>query len=232
MLDGGERFVGLIEREDASAGCDADFHGEGDEVFRVLAGHVGDAAQLALAPEERVVVKLGDVVKVDRIDGDDSTFAQGTECGDDDAADGRECDGGVEQDRRLVRRVTDPGCAELAGELAVLFAARGDINLAVPVVEDFDGEVGGCSEAEETDAVAGLHARYAEAAKADDPGAEQRRECCCGVIVRQVKAEIGADYGILGITAIDGIAGEDGIVAEVFEAFAAQRAVAVDAAHP
>jgi hypothetical protein len=56
---------------------------------------------------------------------------------------------------------------------AVIVAAGGDEDVAAPVAEDFDGLRGGGSEAEEADALARLRARYAEAAEADDAGAEK-----------------------------------------------------------
>ena len=64
----------------------------------------------------------------------------------------------------------------MRGLLTVVFAAGGDVDFAVPVAEDFYGLAGGGSEAEEADAFAGLGARYAEAAEADDAGAEEGRD--------------------------------------------------------
>lgn len=48
----GERFVDLVQRKDRRAGTDADLRREGDEIAAVLAGHVGDGADLALTPEQ------------------------------------------------------------------------------------------------------------------------------------------------------------------------------------
>ena len=44
--------------------------------------------------------------------------------------------------------------------------------------------------------------------------------------------EVGAGEGELGVAAVDGVAGEDGVVAEVFHAVGAEAAGAVGAAHP
>jgi hypothetical protein len=44
--------------------------------------------------------------------------------------------------------------------------------------------------------------------------------------------EVGADGGEVGIAAVDGVAGEDGVVAEILQPGAAKPAIAVDAADP
>ncbi len=57
MLDGLQGFVSLVEGEGADARVDADLGGEREEVACVGARHVGDGSDLALAPEESVVVE-------------------------------------------------------------------------------------------------------------------------------------------------------------------------------
>ena len=74
---------------------------------------------MPLAPEERIVVELGNTVEVDGVDGDDAAFAQGCEGGEDDVSAGREGDGGVERDGRALGGVANPRGAELAGQLLV-----------------------------------------------------------------------------------------------------------------
>jgi len=115
VLDGLESFVGVVEGEDLDLGLDADFAGEFEEVEGVLAGRVGDAADLAFAPEERVIVEGGHMVEVDGVDGDDAAFAEAGEGADDDGAGGGEGDGAVKLDWRLVGFGADPVCAEGGG---------------------------------------------------------------------------------------------------------------------
>jgi len=112
------------------------------------------------------------------------------------------------------------------------FAAGGDVDVAVPVAEDFDGLAGGGAEAEEADALAWLSTGDAQAAEADDAGAEQR--CDVGVVEpgRKGEGEVRAHEGVLGVAAVDGVAGEDGVVAEVFLVAAAEEAGAVGATDP
>ncbi|WP_433970147.1 hypothetical protein [Tunturiibacter gelidiferens] len=139
----------------------------------ILASHVGDAADLAFAPEELVVVEGGHLVEVDGVDGDDAAFAEAGKCADDDSTAGREGDGAVERDGRLVVFGADPLCARSSRLRAVGFAAGGDVDLAVPAAQDADGKRGGGAEAEETDALSGLSAGDAKAAKSDNAGAEE-----------------------------------------------------------
>ena len=174
MLDGFEGAVGVVEREGLDGGRKREIAGESEEVARVLARHVGDAAQLALAPEQAVVVEGGHLVEVNGVDGDDAALAQSGERADNDLASGREGDGAVELDGRLGVFVADPRGAERGGGLAVRFAAGDDVDLAIPRVKNANGERGGAAEAIEADALAALDARDAQAAEADDAGAEQR----------------------------------------------------------
>ena len=83
----------------------------------------------------------------------------------------------------------------------------------------------GCTKAEEPDAVAGLHARDAQTAKANDAGAQQRRGVQVVEFGRERINKIAARGGVLGISAVDGISGEDRRVAKILEATAAVRAV-------
>ena len=123
-------------------GFDIDFGGELEVVAGVVAGHVGYAADLALAPEEGVVVEGGHLVEVDGVDGDDASFAEAGEGGEDDGSAGGEGDGAVELDGWLVVFGADPFCPGGGCLVAVGLAAGGDEDVAVPVTEDGDGLAG------------------------------------------------------------------------------------------
>ena len=99
-------------------------------------------------------------------------------------------------------------------------------------MQDGDREAGRTAEAEEADAFAGLDTSDPKAAKADDAGAEQRRDVNVIKPGGQRIDEIRARQGIFGVASVDGVAGEDGVVAEVFHAVTAVPAIAIDAAHP
>jgi hypothetical protein len=201
-------------------------------VAGVLAGHVGYAANLAFAPEEFVVVEGGHLVEVDGVDGEDAAFAEGGESTEDDGSAGSEGDGAVELDGRLVVFGADPFCSEGFGLFAVRLAAGGDEDVAVPVAEDFDGLRGGGSEAKEADTFAGLGSRYAQAAKANDAGAEERRDLGVVEFGWERVGEVGADEGVFGVASVDGVAGEGGVVAEIFFVAEAEGTGAVGAADP
>jgi hypothetical protein len=112
------------------------------------------------------------------------------------------------------------------------FAAGDHVDFTVPELEDRDGEAGRAAKAEEADAVAGLDLGYAESAEADDAGAEEWGDV--GVVegVGEREDEVGAFEGVLGLASVDGVAGEGGVVAEVFFVVSAEAAGAVGASDP
>src|ERR1035441_3785548 len=59
VFDGEEGCVGFAKREGSDLGAEFEREGDLEEVVGVLPGHVGDGADLALAPEQRVVVEGG-----------------------------------------------------------------------------------------------------------------------------------------------------------------------------
>src|SRR5579875_919291 len=92
--------------------------------------------------------------------------------------------------------------------------------------------MGGGAEAEQSDAVARLDLSHAQAAEPDNPGTKERREFGGWRLLGKGDEKIRARHRVFGITAVHRIAGEGGVVAEIFAAFAAQRAGAVGAAQP
>jgi hypothetical protein len=100
------------------------------------------------------------------------------------------------------------------------------------VTQDLDGLAGRGAEAEEADALSGLGAGDAQAAEADDAGAEEWSYV--GVIERggEGVGEVGANEGVLRVAAVDGVAGEGEVVAEVFFAATAEGAGAIGAGDP
>jgi len=114
----------------------------------------------------------------------------------------------------------------------VLLAAGGDVDLAVPVAEDFDHQRGRGSKTEEADALARLGAGDADASEADHSGAEERRDVSVRERWGKRVDEVGSGCGVLGIASVDGVAGEGDVVAEVFFSAAAEGAGAVGASDP
>src|SRR5260370_41631742 len=60
VLDGGEGFVGLVERENGYLGLEPDVDGDLEKIARGGARHIGDTADLPLAPEQPVVIEFWD----------------------------------------------------------------------------------------------------------------------------------------------------------------------------
>jgi hypothetical protein len=174
LFDSGQSAIGIGERKCDHRRTQADVARESEEVAGILAGHVGHAAQLALAPEERIVVEGGHLVEVDGVNRHHSALAQRNEGADDHRSHGCEGDGAIELDRRFGIHVADPRGPGVAGCLLARRVARDDIDFAVPGTENLQGECRGAAIAEETDARAALDAGYAQAAEADDAGAQQR----------------------------------------------------------
>jgi hypothetical protein len=114
----------------------------------------------------------------------------------------------------------------------VLLAAGGDVDLAVPVAEDFDHQRGGGSEAEEADSLAELRSGYADAAEADHSGTKQRGDVSVRERRGQRVDEVGSGGCVLGVASVDGVAGENDVVAEIFFSAAAEGAGSVGSADP
>src|SRR5579863_7927262 len=77
-----------------------------------------------------------------------------------------------------------------------------------------------------------MDAGHAEAAKADDAGAQQGRNDRGFGIRRKGNGEVGANGSEFGIASVTAVARENRPIAEVLHLVAAEPAIAVDAAHP
>ncbi len=88
------------------------------------------------------------------------------------------------------------------------------------------------SRAEAVDAEALARTSELQRAVADQPGAEQRRGFGVAIAVRNRKHVACVGHGVLGIAAVDLVAGEARMVAEIFGALAAIGACAVGIAEP
>src|SRR6059058_5703133 len=81
-LDGGKRFIHATERKGRHLRLDPDLACNTQEIARVGTGHVGNAADLPLAPKQPIVIKLRYTVQMDGVNGHDSSFAKSRECSD------------------------------------------------------------------------------------------------------------------------------------------------------
>ena len=88
---------------------------------RILTSHVRHTADLPLAPKQLVIVKRRHLIEMDCIDRNHSTLAQRGQGADDYLSTGSEGDRPVQLHGRLLVLVADPGCAQRAGSLAMVF---------------------------------------------------------------------------------------------------------------
>ena len=145
---------------------------------------------------------------------------------------GSEDDGGVQLLRRSLVRAAGPDCAELARERLPLFVARtreGE-NAASLVPRDLRDDVRGRAEAVEPEPL-GV-AREPERAIADQAGAQEGSCLETGIALGKCQAKTFIDDGVLGIAAVQVVAGEPRVVTEVLAAGTAEPAVAVRPAEP
>src|ERR1700676_5105423 len=111
-------------------------------------------------------------------------------------------------------------------------SSRGNIHLALPRAQNSDREMRGRTEAKQSDALARLDAGNAQAAEADDSGAEERGGVQIVECSRQRKDKVGAGQCIFRVSAGDAVSGERGRVAEVLRASFAIGASAIRPAEP
>ena len=171
-----EGFVGLSQREHGDLRANADFARDFQEITGIGAGHIGHAADYALAPEKFVVIKLGHVIQMNGVDCHYATFAKACQRADHHISAGGEGDGAIELDWRLFVFVSYPSSAERFRQLAMGHSSGCNVHFAFPGLQNGDGEACRRAEAEKADSFAGLDARDAQAAKSDDAGAEQRSD--------------------------------------------------------
>src|ERR1700730_10692034 len=71
-----QSFVGLIERKRGHLRPQADLASDPKEIPGIIASHVRDTSNLALAPKQAIVIELRNPVEVNGVDGYYSSFPQ------------------------------------------------------------------------------------------------------------------------------------------------------------
>ena len=143
------------------------------KIASILARHVGYAADLPFAPKQLVVVKRRHLVEVDSIDRHHAPLAQSRQGAHHYLAAGRKRDRPIQLYRRHLILFAHPGCAERGRHLAMGLAPRGDINFALPRLQNGDGETRRTAEAIQSHPLARFNPGHTQAAKADDAGTQQ-----------------------------------------------------------
>src|SRR5579883_2714762 len=100
------------------------------------------------------------------------------------------------------------------------------------MTRDLNGDMAGRTEAVDAQTAALTDSGKAERTKTDDAGAEQGRGLIVGKTLRNGIDKILARDGVFGIAAIDGVAGEGRVIAEIFRAGTTILASAISAVQP
>ena len=127
-----ERHVRVFEGEAFDTSFDGDGSRQFEELARVPAREVRDAAERALPPEQ-LVRKFRDAVEMDSVDGDRAAPPQRPKRGHDDAPCGGERHRGVGRRGRDVVVAARPDGAEVECPALLVRRARRDEDLAAPV---------------------------------------------------------------------------------------------------
>src|ERR1700737_3774669 len=202
-----------------------------EELLAVTPRQVGNRPDLPFHPQEGMR-KRGDVAHVDAGTHDNPAWIQGFERGRHQRPNGSEDQGGIEGLWRRTRGVASPFGPKASREPLLLGIARRRKGENAPALKtgDLRDDVRGVAEAIEPDALS--IARQPQGAIADQAGAEQR----CGMQIRitlgQRKTEALVGDAILSVAAIDVIAGEARVHAQVLETTAAKAAGLVDRREP
>src|SRR5208337_717927 len=111
-------------------------------------------------------------------------------------------------------------------------SSRGDIDVALPRVQDLDRKMRRGAEAEQSHPLSGFDSGHAKTAEADDSGAQQRRGMQIVEGCGKTKNEIGAGERVFGVPAVQAVSGECRRIAEVLHVAPAVPASPVGAADP
>src|SRR5207244_11758301 len=145
---------------------------------------------------------------------DDAALRRSPQRGRNELAGGREDDRGIELLRHRIADCSGPLGAERARKGLTVVVARTREGEDAPsfVPRDLRHDVGGGAEAVQAEPL-GVPGRP-QRAMADQAGAEERRRLLVGVALGNRKAEALVGDGVLGVAAVEVVAGEPGLAAE------------------
>ena len=76
VLDGEQRVVHTVERERCGLWSNSQATGDFQEIARVRTRHIRDAAHLALAPQQAIVIEFRNPIQMDGVDRNHTAFAE------------------------------------------------------------------------------------------------------------------------------------------------------------
>src|SRR6266446_6010206 len=169
-----QSFVDLVEWECGYLRSQINLARDLEEISSVSTSHVRDTPKLALAPEQAIIVKLGDSVQVNCVDGNRSSLPQAGQGCYYDVATRSESDRAVELLGRPVSLTPHPSGPKRSRQLAMTRSSGGDIHLAIPGAQNRYCQMGRSAEPEQPDTIAALDTGDTKAAKANDACAQER----------------------------------------------------------
>ena len=148
-----ERLIRVVECEFRNIRTDAEVMSNLEKVACILPGHIGNAADLPLTPEQSVVVEGRHMIEMNGVDGNHATLPQTRKGADYHFSAGRECDRTVEHHGRLFIFFANPCCAKRSRKFPMRFTSGYDINLAFPRLQNGDRQAGGTAKPKESDSL-------------------------------------------------------------------------------
>ena len=175
---------------------------EREEFTSIVAGIGGHRAQLAFEEQMLFVVQRWDVAEVDARDGQRATAVERLEGGQHQIADGREQDGGIQQDRRANVRTLRRRRAQCQRQLARGDTSRHDVHLGALRKCDLRGDV--CAAPEPVNAKPPTRRQVGtqQGAIADDACTQQWRQFGVRVTRGQRVRESRWNRGEFGVTPV------------------------------
>src|SRR5579864_1167531 len=109
ILNGDQSLIRMVQGKHFHFRSQADLSCDIEEVAGVGASHVGHTAQLPLAPEQLVVIKLRNAIQVDGVDRNHPSFPQARKRRNHYVSAGRKGHGAIQLQGRLFGLTPDPG---------------------------------------------------------------------------------------------------------------------------
>jgi len=225
-------LIHLIEAEQCSPRPNPDLDGELHKIASILPRHIRYAAQLALTPEQRVIVKLRHPVQMNSVNRHNPALAQRSQRRQNHIAAGSKRNRPIQLHRRPFSSLANPNRTKLTRQILMRRTARSHVNLASPMLQNIDGQMRRSPKPKEPNPITRLNLGHPQTAKPDNPGTKQRSNILRGSLLRQRNTEISPSNRILRIPAIHRVAGKRRMIAKVLHPFAAEQTGSIRPAQP
>src|SRR6267143_3262417 len=141
LLECDQSFVGLIERKRRHLRPKADLARDPKEIPGIIASHVRDTSNLALAPKQAIVIELRNPVEVNGVDGYYSSLPQTAKSRYDHIAARGERHGAVKFYGGFIFLAAYPDRPQRSRQLTVPRSSCRHVDLTTPRAQDRDGKM-------------------------------------------------------------------------------------------